>query len=80
MGGDYIKINPWLKPLSWLYGIGVWVRGFLFDNRIIKSKEYPFPVIGVGNITVGGSGKTPHVEYLVKILHETLQIAVLSRG
>lgn len=80
MEGDYIKINPWLKPLSWLYGIGVWVRGFLFDNRIIKSKEYPFPVIGVGNITVGGSGKTPHVEYLVKILHETLQIAVLSRG
>ena len=80
MEGDYIKINHWLKPLSWLYGIGVWIRGFLFDNRIIKSKEYPFPIIGVGNITVGGSGKTPHVEYLVKILHETLQIAVLSRG
>ena len=80
MEGDYIKINHWLKPLSWLYGIGVWIRGFLFDNRIIKSKEYPFPIIGVGNITVGGSGKTPHVEYLVRILHETLQIAVLSRG
>jgi len=80
MEGDYIRINHWLKPLSWLYGIGVWIRGFLFDNKIIKSKEYPFPVIGVGNITVGGSGKTPHVEYLVKIMHETLQVAVLSRG
>ena len=80
MEGDYIRINHWLKPLSWLYGLGVWIRGFLFDNKIIKSKEYPFPVIGVGNITVGGSGKTPHVEYLVKIMHETLQVAVLSRG
>lgn len=80
MEGDYIKINHWLKPLSWLYGIGVWVRGFLFDNKIIKSKEYPFPIIGVGNITVGGSGKTPHVEYLIKLLRNEMKVAVLSRG
>jgi tetraacyldisaccharide 4'-kinase len=58
----------------------VWIRGFLFDNKIIKSKEYPFPIIGVGNITVGGSGKTPHVEYLVKMLQDEMKVAVLSRG
>ena len=80
MEGDYIRINHWLKPLSWLYGIGVWIRGFLFDNKIIKSKEYPFPIIGVGNITVGGSGKTPHVEYLIKMLQDEIKVAVLSRG
>ena len=61
MRGDFIKINPWLKPLSWLYGIGVGFRNQLFELEILKSRSFKIPVISVGNITVGGSGKTPHV-------------------
>lgn len=80
MEGDFIKINEWLLPLSWLYGIGVGVRNAMFDFGILKSKSYKVPVISVGNITVGGSGKTPHVEYLIRLLQKNSQVAVLSRG
>ncbi len=78
--GDYIKISYWLLPFSWLYGIGVWFRNYLFDAKILKSKSYSVPVISVGNITVGGAGKTPHVEYLIGLLKNSIQVAVLSRG
>ena len=78
--GDFIKINEWLLPLSWLYGAGVCLRNWMFDIGILKSRSYDIPVISVGNITVGGSGKTPHVEYLINLLHDKLKIAVLSRG
>ena len=59
MEGDFIKINEWLTPLSWLYGIGVGIRNQMFELGILKSKAFDVPVISVGNITVGGSGKTP---------------------
>ena len=78
--GDLIKINEWLLPLSWLYSIGVRFRNWLFDVGIKKSKTFSIPVIAVGNITVGGSGKTPHVEYLIRLLQDKMKIAVLSRG
>ena len=78
--GDFIKINEWLTPLSWLYGVGVLVRNKLFDLGLLKQTSYSIPVISVGNITVGGSGKTPHVEYLVKLLKDKVKTAVLSRG
>ena len=78
--GDFIHINHWLTPLSWLYGLGVRLRNRLFDWGILHAKEYDIPVISVGNITVGGSGKTPHVEYLVRLLAPFTQVAVLSRG
>lgn len=78
--GDFIKINEWLLPLSWLYGLGVKVRNLLFDLNVLKSRSFPLPVISVGNITVGGTGKTPHVEYLIRLLHKSLRVAVLSRG
>ncbi len=80
MEGDFIKINEWLLPLSWFYGIGVRFRNFLFDVGILKSQDYKVPIISVGNITVGGTGKTPHVEYLVKLLKDQFKVAVLSRG
>ena len=80
MEGDFIKINEWLLPLSWLYGIGIRFRNFLFDVGILKSQDYKVPIISVGNITVGGTGKTPHVEYLVKLLKDQFNVAVLSRG
>ena len=66
-------------PLSWLYGIGVRIRNWMFDIGMLKSQSYDIPIISVGNITVGGSGKTPHVEYLINLLHDKLKIGVLSR-
>lgn len=78
--GDLIKINDWLLPLSWIYGSIVRFRNWLFDIGLKKSKAFSLPIISVGNITVGGSGKTPHVEYLVRLLHDKVKIAVLSRG
>lgn len=80
MEGDHIKINYWLMPLSWLYGLAVSIRNLMFDVGMLKSKTFPLPVICVGNITVGGTGKTPHTEYLIRMLSEKHQVAVLSRG
>ena len=80
MEGDYIKIHSSLLPLSFLYGMGVRFRNMLFDTGILESRSFPIPVISVGNITVGGAGKTPHVEYLIRLLGETKRVSVLSRG
>ena len=80
MEGDFIKIREWLLPVSWLYGLVVSIRNQMFEMGILKSRSFKVPVISVGNITVGGSGKTPHVEYLVKLLKDQLKVAVLSRG
>ena len=78
--GDLISINKKLLPLSWLYGLGVGFRNLLFEMGILKSRSFSTPVISVGNITVGGTGKTPHVEYLVRLLKDQAKVAVLSRG
>ena len=78
--GDFIKINEWLLPLSWLYGLGVKFRNMLFEVGILQSRSFDVPVISVGNITVGGTGKTPHVEYLIGLLKDKVKVAVLSRG
>lgn len=78
--GDLIKINDWMLPFSWIYGSIVRFRNWLFDMGLKKSKSFSIPIISVGNITVGGSGKTPHVEYLIRLLHDKAKIAVLSRG
>lgn len=80
MEGDFIKIYDWLRPLSWLYGLGVGFRNQLFELGILRSRSFSVPVISVGNITVGGSGKTPHVEYLIRLLQDKAKVAVLSRG
>lgn len=80
MEGDFIKLNEWLRPLSWLYGLAVRFRNALFNVGILKSQAYDMPVIAVGNLTVGGTGKTPHVEYLIRLLQHSCRVAVLSRG
>ena len=80
MEGDHIKICHWLTPLSWLYGLGVGIRNAMFDCGLLPSEKFGVPVISVGNITVGGSGKTPHTEYLVRLLRDKYQVAILSRG
>ena len=76
-----IKINHWLSPLSWLYGLGVGLRNKLFDWGWLRSKSFDVPVICIGNLAVGGTGKTPHTEYLIKLLQANgLNVATLSRG
>ncbi len=74
--------NIWwsLYPFSLLYGIGVGVRNKLFDWGVFRSRAFPLPVICVGNLTVGGTGKTPHTEYLVRLLRHRFRLATLSRG
>lgn len=74
------NFRHFLQPLSWLYGIGVRFRNTLFDYNILKQEEFDTPVICVGNITVGGTGKTPHIEYLIRLLSEEFKVGVLSRG
>lgn len=80
MSDKSVYINKWLLPFSWLYGFIVFIRNKFFDWNIFKQKEYDIPVISVGNITVGGTGKTPHIEYLIELLSPHVKIAVLSRG
>ena len=74
------QIRRWLMPLSWLYGLGVDIRNALFDMGVLPSVSYDIPIINVGNITVGGTGKTPTVEYLIRLLAGRYRVAVLSRG
>ena len=80
MGKSLIQINKWLYPASWIYGAGVWLRNKLFDWGYYKERSFDLPVICIGNITVGGTGKTPHTEYLINLLKKSYQVAVLSRG
>lgn len=74
------KCRRWLMPLSWLYGLAMDIRNALFDWRVLPSEAYSIPIINVGNITMGGTGKTPHVEYLIRLLSSRYRVAVLSRG
>ena len=63
-----------------LYYIITWLRNRLYDLGILRSTTYDFPIIAVGNLSVGGTGKTPMVEYLIQLLHEEMELATLSRG
>jgi tetraacyldisaccharide 4'-kinase len=69
-----------LKLLSFFYGIAVSLRNELFNLKILFSKEFGLPIISVGNITVGGTGKTPHTEYIAELLETNFKVAILSRG
>ena len=76
-----VKIHYWLYPVSWIYGMGVRLRNKLFDWGYYRSKSFDVPVVCVGNLAVGGTGKTPHTEYLIKLLQQTgTNVAMLSRG
>lgn len=69
-----------LAPLSLLYGIGVGLRNFLYQSKMLRSVRFDIPVISVGNLSVGGAGKTPHIEYLIELLQPYINVATLSRG
>lgn len=69
-----------LWPLSRLYGMGVALRNMLFDRGLLPQRSFDIPVVTVGNIAVGGTGKTPHTEYIVDNLKDEFRIGILSRG
>lgn len=69
-----------LYPISKLYGVGMAVRNKMFEYGMLKEQEFDIPLVVVGNLAMGGTGKTPHVEYIVEALMGKYNIGVLSRG
>lgn len=80
MSGKDIHIYTLLTPIAFLYGVGVRLRNRLFDWGVLPSVSFTLPVICVGNLAVGGTGKTPHIEYLLRLLLPRYRVAVISRG
>jgi tetraacyldisaccharide 4'-kinase len=76
----YITGNILLLPFSWLYGLITGCRNFLYNKGIFKSIDFDIPVICVGNIAAGGTGKTPFSAFLIEKLSKEYKIALLSRG
>ena len=69
-----------LVPLSFIYGAIIWLRNWLYDKKIFNSATFNFPIICVGNLATGGTGKTPMTEYLIRLLKNDYKTATLSRG
>lgn len=69
-----------LFPFSLVYGLAIWIRNRLFDKKILGSISFNLPVICVGNLSVGGTGKSTMVEFLARLLKDTTKLAILSRG
>ncbi len=69
-----------LLPITWIYGAIIWLRNKLYDKNILKSSSFNFPIICVGNLATGGTGKTPMTEYLIRLLKNEYKTATLSRG
>jgi tetraacyldisaccharide 4'-kinase len=63
-----------------LYGLGINIRNFFYQTKMIKSVKFDVPTISIGNLSVGGAGKTPHVEYLIELLQPYINVSTLSRG
>jgi tetraacyldisaccharide 4'-kinase len=69
-----------LFPVAFIYWIVTWLRNYFYDKQIFKSKSFDLPIIAVGNLSVGGTGKTPQIEYLIRLLQDQYKLATLSRG
>jgi len=69
-----------LYPFSLLYGVATGIRNLLFENEIFRTTSFNIPIISVGNLAVGGTGKTPHTEFILSTLQNDWKIAMLSRG
>lgn len=67
-------------PFSVIYGLVIIIRNFLYNKNILKSSAFNFPLICVGNLSAGGTGKSPMVEYLVQLLKDEFKVATVSRG
>lgn len=75
-----LLIRYLLFPIAMLYDMITRVRNFLFDKNILKSYSFDIPIIAVGNLSVGGTGKSPQIEYLIRLLAPHFKLATLSRG
>jgi tetraacyldisaccharide 4'-kinase len=75
-----IIIKIILFPVACIFGFITGIRNLLFDWHLLPSTSYDIPVISVGNLSAGGTGKTPHTEYLVRLLRDKYKLAILSRG
>jgi tetraacyldisaccharide 4'-kinase len=73
-------LRIFLFPIVPIYFLVTWMRNKFYDLGIFKSKQYEFPVIAVGNLSTGGTGKTPMVEYIIRLLKDNYKLATLSRG
>lgn len=78
-------IIDWLRrivfsPVSLLYGVSVRLRQMGFQTGLLRSSRFDIPIICVGNLSVGGTGKTPHIEYLIRLLQPYINVSILSRG
>ena len=68
-----------LAPFSLLYGLGVSLRDFFYRKGLLKGVEFDLPIISVGNLSVGGAGKTPHIEYLIRLLQPSTRVDRIGR-
>ena len=75
-----IIIRVLLSPFALLYGFIISFVNFSYDVGLLKASKFSVPVIGIGNLSIGGAGKTPHIEYLIELLKDYIDIATLSRG
>lgn len=75
-----ILLRKILLPFAVLYGLVMRLRNFLYDRGFLKSYRFDVPIIAVGNLSMGGTGKTPQIEYLIRLLSDKYRIATLSRG
>lgn len=69
-----------LFPFAFIYHLVTWIRNICFDKGVLKSTRFDLPIIAVGNLNMGGTGKTPQIEYLIQLLSDSNKVAVLSRG
>jgi len=75
-----VFLRKLLFPLGGIYWLVTLIRNWLYDLGIFTSKSYDIPIIVIGNLSAGGTGKTPQTEYIIRLLKDTYKIAVLSRG
>lgn len=76
-----ITVLRWiLFPISLIYHFIIWIRNLLYDKKILQSKSFNIPTIVIGNLAIGGTGKSPMTEYLIRLLKDKYKIATLSRG
>jgi tetraacyldisaccharide 4'-kinase len=80
MPGLYVILKYLTLPFALLYGLIIWVRNKLYDAGWSSSLRFSTPIINVGNLSVGGTGKTPHIAYLIELLQNNYHLATLSRG